>query len=118
MIRKGIFNQFALSWVNKNREYLEKKYPNFDKFNSKFDTQNAVDELIKYAEAEGLEFKEDQYNKAKHVIHTRLKANIAQDLFNYKKFYQIINNLNNALEKSLELLKDDKAFSKLAMNNN
>ena len=118
LIRKGIFNQFALSWVNKNREYLEKKYPNFDRFNSKFDTQNAVDELIKYAEAEGLEFKEDQYNKAKHVIHTRLKANIAQDLFNYKKFYQIINNLNNALEKSLELLKDDKAFSKLAMNNN
>lgn len=118
LIRKGIFNQFALSWVNNNREYLEKKYPNFDKFNSKFDTQNAVDELIEYAEAEGLEFKEDQYNKAKHVIHTRLKANIAQDLFNYKKFYQIINDLNNALEKSLELLKDDKAFSKLAMNNN
>ncbi len=117
LIRKGIFNQFALSWVNKNREYLEKKYPNFDKFNSKFDTQNAVDELIEYAEVEGLEFKEDQYNKAKHVIHTRLKANIAQDLFNYKKFYQVINNLNNALEKSLELLKDEKAFSKLAMNN-
>ena len=117
LIRKGIFNQFALSWVNKNRESLEKKYPNFDKFNSKFDTQKAVDELIKYAEAEGLAFQEDQYNKAKHVIHTRLKANIAQDLFNYKKFYQVINTLNNALEKSLELLKDDKAFSKLAMNN-
>ena len=118
LIRKGIFNQFALSWVNKNRESLEKKYPNFDKFNSKFDTQKAVDELIKYAEAEGLEFSENQYNKAKHVIHTRLKANIAQDLYNYKKFYQVINSLNNALEKSLELLKDEKAFSKLAMNNN
>ena len=49
LIRKGIFNQFALSWVNKNRESLEKKYPNFEKFNSKFDTQKAVDELIKYA---------------------------------------------------------------------
>ena len=118
LIRKGIFNQFALSWVNKNRESLEKKYPNFDKFNSKFDTQKAVDELIKYAEAEGLEFSENQYNKAKHVIHTRLKANIAQDLYNYKKFYQVINSLNNALEKSLELLNDEKAFSKLAMNNN
>ena len=118
LIRKGIFNQFALSWVNKNRESLEKKYPNFDKFNSKFDTQKAVDELIKYAEAEGLEFSENQYNKAKHVIHTRLKANIAQDLYNYKKFYQVINSLNKALEKSLELLKDEKAFSKLAINNN
>ena len=118
LIRKGIFNQFALSWVNKNRESLEKKYPSFDKFNLKFDTQKAVDELIKYAEAEGLEFSENQYNKAKYVIHTRLKANIAQDLYNYKKFYQVINSLNNALEKSLELLNDEKAFSKLAMNNN
>ena len=118
LIRKGIFNQFALSWVNKNRESLEKKYPSFDKFNLKFDTQKAVDELIKYAEAEGLEFSENQYNKAKYVIHTRLKANIAQDLYNYKKFYQVINSLNNALKKSLELLNDEKAFSKLAMNKN
>ncbi len=117
MIRKGIFNQFALSWVNKNRESLEKKYPSFEKFNSKFETEKAVEELIEYAKAEGLEFNEEQYTKAKFVIHTRLKANIAQDLYNYSKFYQVINNLNNALEKSLELLKDDKAFSKLAMNN-
>ena len=26
LIRKGIFNQFALSWVNDNRKTLEKKY--------------------------------------------------------------------------------------------
>ena len=46
------------------------------------------------------------------------KLKIDEDLYNYKKFYQVINSLNNALEKSLELLKDEKAFSKLAMNNN
>ena len=62
-------------------------------------------------------FNESQYEKAKSVIHTRIKANIAQDLFDYKRFYQVINKLNNSLEKSLELLKDDKAFSKLALNN-
>ena len=117
LIRKGIFNQFALSWVNDNRKELEKKYSNFDKFNDKFNTDNVVKKLIEYAEAEGVAFNESQYEKAKSVIHTRIKANIAQDLFDYKRFYQVINKLNNSLEKSLELLKDDKAFSKLALNN-
>ena len=117
LIRKGIFNQFALSWVNDNRKELEKKYSNFDKFNDKFNTDNVVKKLIEYAEVEGVAFNETQYEKAKSVIHTRIKANIAQDLFDYKRFYQVINKLNNSLEKSLELLKDDKAFSKLALNN-
>ncbi len=117
LIRKGILNQFALSWVNDNRKELEKKYTNFDKFNDKFSTDNVVKKLIEYAEVEGVAFNESQYEKAKSVIHTRIKANIAQDLFDYKRFYQVINKLNNSLEKSLELLKDDKAFSKLALNN-
>ena len=90
---------------------------NFDKFNDKFNTDNVVKKLIEYAEVEGVAFNESQYEKAKSVIHTRIKANIAQDLFDYKRFYQVINKLNNSLGKSLELLKDDKAFSKLALNN-
>jgi hypothetical protein len=39
-----------------------------------------------------------------------LKANIAQDLFDYKRFYEIINELNAPLQKSLEILKDNKGF--------
>ena len=63
LIRKGIFNQFALSWVNDNRKELENKYSNFDKFNDKFNTDNVVKKLIEYAEVEGVAFNESQYEK-------------------------------------------------------
>mgnify|MGYP001226101004 CR=1 FL=1 len=116
LIRKGIFNQFALFWVNKNRSYLQKKYPNFEKFNTKFKSEETVKELIEFAKKEKLEFNKEEFEKAEKTINIRLKANIAQDLFDYKKFYQVINELNTSLQKSLEIIADDNAFSKLASN--
>ena len=114
LVRKGIFNQFALYYVNKNRKDLESKFSNFDQYNQKFNSKQVVKELIKYAEEENVEFKKEEYEKADKTIKIRLKANIAQDLFDYKKFYQVINELNSSLQKSIEIIEDDKAFSKLA----
>ncbi len=116
LIRKGIFNQFALSWVNKNRETLEKKYPSFNEYNKSFSSKKIIKELIEYAANEGLEYNEEEFSQAENTIHIRLKANIAQDLFDYKRFYQVINLLNTSLQKSLELMKNDENFEKLSYN--
>ena len=110
LIRKGIMNQFALLWVNNNREKLENKYTTFNKFKKEFNTDKVVKELISYAEKEGLEFNQESYKKAENTINIRLKATIAQDLYDYKRFYEVINELNETLQKSIELLKDGKAF--------
>ena len=110
LIRKGIMNQFALLWVNNNREKLENKYTTFNKFKKEFNTDKVVKELISYAEKEGLEFNQESYKKAEKTINIRLKATIAQDLYDYKRFYEVINELNETLQKSIELLKDGKAF--------
>ena len=114
LIRKGIFNQFALYWVNKNRKKLEKKYSNFEKYLIEFEIKNVIDELIIFAEDEGLKFNKKQFKEAEKTIEIRLKANIAQDLFDYKKFYQVINELNAPLQKSLKIIENDKAFYNLA----
>ena len=116
LIRKGIMNQFSLIWVNKNREKLENKYTSFKKFKSDFNIEKVTKELIEYAEEEGLEFDEENYEKAENTIKIRLKANIAQNLYDYTKFYEIINELNNTLKKSIELLEDGEAFKKLVKN--
>lgn len=113
LIRKGVFNQFSLFYVNKNRDNLEKKYSNFEKYKTSFNTKNALQELIEFAKDEGINFNEKQYNESKKTIEVRLKANIAQDLYDYKKFYEIINELNITLQKSLEIINNDKAFSNL-----
>ena len=114
LIRKGIFNQFSLYYVNKNRNNLEKKYSNFEKYKSSFNIKNPLQELIEFAKNEGIDFNEKQYNESKKTIEIRLKANIAQDLYDYKKFYEIINELNVTLQKSLEIINNNQAFSNLA----
>ena len=81
LIRKGVFNQFSLYYVNKNRDNLEKKYSNFEKYKTSFNTKNALQELIEFAKDEGINFNEKQYNESKKTIEVRLKANIAQDLY-------------------------------------
>ena len=116
LIRKGIMNQFSLIWVNENRDKLETKFSSFNKFKTAFNTDKALKELINYAKKEGLEFDEDIFKEAENTIRIRLKANIAQNLYDYKKFYEIINELNNSLKKSIELLEDGEAFKKLAKN--
>ena len=78
-----------------------------------FNTKNPLQELVEFAKNEGIDFNEKQYNESKTTIEVRLKANIAQDLYDYKKFYEIINELNVTLQKSLEIINNDQAFSNL-----
>jgi len=114
LIRKGILNRFALEWVNENRSKLEKKYSSFNKFKASFKTDKVVKELIVYAEDEGLEFNVETYNKAENTIRIRLKASIAQNLYDYGQFYEIINELNSSLQKAIDLLENKDEFKKLA----
>ena len=110
LIRKGILNRFALTWVNDNRKKLQEKYITFDKYDEKIKIEKVVKELIKYAAEEGLEFNEEQFKKAEETINIRLKANIAQNLFNFTKFYQVNNALNAPLQEALKILKDGSQF--------
>ena len=114
LIRKGVFNQFSLYYVNKKRNELEKKYSDFEKYKSNFHVKSITQDLIKFAEEEGVKFNEKEFNDAKKTIEIRLKANIALDLFDYKKFYEIIIDLNSSLQKALEIINDKEAFSNLA----
>lgn len=116
LIRKGIMNRFALTWVNKNRGKLESKYISFDKFKSNFNTDKVMKELVKYAEEEGLEYNDEQFLAAEKTIKTRLKANIAQNLYDYRKFYEIINDLNSSLQEALKILKEGDEFNQLSAN--
>lgn len=106
LVRKGIMNRFALEYVNDNRKKLAKSYPNFESFKSQFDIDKATEKLIKYAEKEELEFDEEGFNEAENTIKIRLKAQIAQNIWETSHFYEIINELNNTVKKGVEILKN------------
>lgn len=116
LVRKGVLNQFSLSWVNENRDKLESKYPTFSKFKEDFKIDKVVKEMFDYAEKEGIEYDEAGYKEAENTINIRLTANIAQNLYDYKKFYEVINDLNTSLQKAIELLETGKEFDQILKN--
>lgn len=113
LIRNGVFNRFSLNYVNDNRADLQKKHPTFDAFKKNFKADKIVQQLIDLGEKEEVPFDKDSYKKAEQIILIRLKANIAQNLYDQSKFYEIINELNDELQVALKVLKSGNEFDVL-----
>ncbi len=106
LIRKGILNGFVLNYIDKNRKKIKEAHPSFESFKKDFDVEKLTKKLIDYADKEKLEFNEEQFKKSERIINIRLKAMLAQNIWDYKKFYEIINQLNNSYIKAIKILED------------
>lgn len=104
LIRKGILNTFALDYVDKHRNIMVRKFKTFEQFDTGFDVDEVMEELIAYAEKEGLEKDKEDLKTSRYAIRIRLKASIASNLFDYESFYRVINDLNPALQEAVRIL--------------
>lgn len=55
---KNIFNDFALSWVENNRDKIIKQYPDYESFNKAWAKLNLMEEFEKFASQKGVNSKE------------------------------------------------------------
>ncbi len=63
---KGLFNSYALTWVEENREQFLKKAPTYADFSKEYDRLNLLEDFEAYAEREGVkrtEVKKEWVNK-------------------------------------------------------
>ncbi|NBV68069.1 MAG: S41 family peptidase [Flavobacteriia bacterium] len=106
LVRGGHVNSFSLQYVNNNRETLKKTYPSFDVFLKSFATdENFMKEFFAYVEKEDpkLTMVETEYATSAKSIQIRIKSNIAQDLFGFSESYQIFNQMNEMVNKGIQL---------------
>ncbi len=115
--RKGIINDFAFNYVDKQRDELKNKYKSFEDYkNDEVTTKEFMDDFFKFAEKEGVEFSEDDYKTSGHLIKTLLKARIASNLWGFDKYYEIYNEKENEIYiKALELI-EGKYIDKLKLD--
>lgn len=107
MLRSGVMNQFAIEYVDRNRDELSASFPVSEEFLSTFEvTDEITDELIGYAAQQEIEFVEEDWELSKDAIAIRLKALIGRNLFDYTTFYQVINELNPTYVRAIEVLRD------------
>ena len=114
LVRLGLVNRIAMSYIDKNRQTLNSKYPNFEKYNKGFIiTEDILKELISVAEEDKIEFDEEQFNKSKELISLQLKALVARDLFEMNEYFQIMNKKNDSYLKALQIINDDEQYNKI-----
>jgi len=104
LVRKGILNQFTLTYANDNRKKMLKKFPTIEAFISDFDVNTLIPEIQAYVDNEGIKWDEKGFATSKAWIMTRTKAFIARNLFDTEAFYRVINELNESLIEALRLI--------------
>lgn len=113
VVGKGIVNQFAISYVNKNRDQLNSKYADAFVFNKNFNVDNKLwNEFFTYAEADSVKKDEAQFALCEEKLGQVIKAVIARDLFDFEAYWIVANSTDEAYLKALESLSDD-TFNKM-----
>jgi len=114
LVGRGIVNRAYLTYLQENREKLKKLYPDFISFKNKFDIpQNVLESMLARANELKIEFKKEEYERSLPLLKIQLKALIAGDLWTTNEFYQIIDQLNDSLQKAVEILQKKGEYEKL-----
>ena len=114
LIRKTVFNAYCIDFVLQNREELNKKYPDFEKFNKNFNVDKAMlDDFMKLASEKDVKWDDEQFDRSEMWIKLRIKAMIAQDLWDIDKFYRVVMAEDKMVEKAVEVLNSKKEYDKI-----
>ncbi|MBK8497470.1 MAG: S41 family peptidase [Flavobacteriales bacterium] len=118
LVRKGILNTFALSYVDKHRDELLRKYAGVQQFATNYLVDDLLlDALDAQARTEGVAQDTEGMQRSKALIALRLKALLARDLWDTSAYWQVINADNpvdRSFQRALEVLADD-TFQRLGM---
>ena len=107
--RSGIINRFALEYSNENRDEILAQTETAQEFKVDFTTDQAfMNEFFDYVAANdtAIIFDQEDYDLSKDLLQIRLKAVIAQNIWDYSAFYEIFNEKNEIFVKAYEALRN------------
>jgi len=119
LVRKGVLNTFALTYVDEHRAELKQRYPAVSAFQQAFQVGDVMmDALAAYAAQEGIAPDPTGLERSSALIALRLKALVARDLWDTSAYWQVINAENpidRSYQKAMEVLSDN-SFQRLGMS--
>ena len=115
LLRKNLFYKFILKYLDKNGDSIKAKYQDdLDKFRREFSFSPEQEKnFIRFAEDKGVPVVEEDLNKDKTYIFTRLKAQIARNYWKNKGWYTVILGIDTQFLKSVTLFDEAEDLAKL-----
>ncbi len=114
LLSKGIFNDFVLEYIDKERKSLNRKYTSFDRFNELFIVDYLLlEDFLSLAKKKDILPGDDEFEISKELIQYQLKALIARNLFDFNSYFQIMTQIDEGYLKANEVMGNDSFFAEL-----
>ena len=120
LVAKGITNQYAISYVDKNRKSIAKKYKTVKDFDNDFVvTDEMMRDFIALGEKDSVKYDEEKYRTSESLIKDIVKGLIARDVYGDASAYSvIINHRNRDLKAAYDVLNDRERYDRLLREGN
>jgi len=115
--RKNVINLFVGDYVDKNRQTLQTTYPDFGSFDKSFSlNESFMKPFFELAEKQGIKFDEKGYAASEKLIKSQIKGLIAEKLWSLNSFYQVANQIDEEVNKAIEVIGNTTLFDKLMID--
>ena len=104
VMNKGIIYRFAFDYVDKNRTRLS-KFDSYEELEIHLNKLHLLNQFIVYARANGITDNYAEVKISEQILNVQIKANIARNIFDDEGYYPIIQQIDKAVLKAIELMK-------------
>ena len=117
---KGIINQFAIRYVDKNRKTISKQFKTVKDFDEGFIvTDEMMRDLIAMGEQDSVKYDEEKFRTSEQLLKAIAKGLIARDVYGDPGAYSIIiNHRNHDVQAAYEILNDQERYQRLLREGN
>lgn len=104
---KNVVGEYIIGYIDSNRESLNKKYSDFEKYNKNFAvTDEMVEDIVKLGETKGVVRDEKSLEMLKPMMKLQIKALIARNLWDMNEYYMVESSENKILNEAVKALRD------------
>lgn len=114
LLSKGIFTDFVLDYIDRERNNILGRYPTFEQFNQKFSVENSfLKDFFAYTESLDIHPQGNEQVLSSRIIRYQLKALIARNLFEFRSYFHVLSDIDDSFQIALKELRQGTSFAKL-----
>ncbi|MBQ9556946.1 MAG: S41 family peptidase [Muribaculaceae bacterium] len=117
---KGIINQYAIKYVDKQRKGISKRFKTVQDFDRGFVvTDEMMRDFIAMGEQDSIKYDEEKYRTSEQLLKDIIKGLIARDVYGDPGAYSIvINHRNHDVQAAYQVLNDRERYNRLLREGN
>ena len=117
---KGIINQYAIKYVDKNRKSLNKQFKTVNDFDNGFIVSDEMmRDFIAMGEKDSVKYDEEKYRTSEMMLKAIIKGLIARDIYGDPGAYSVvINHRNPDVKAAYDVLNDRERYQRLLHEGN